>query len=140
MTDKSLQVAHVACAAQHKADVCRQSMRPIAINNTPKQRDLTSFHQGYELTEDEINISLDEFRSQYGDDTGGPARAKMAFTARPSEQMLKRYTPITRPGEEPREPEIGLIHVEFSPDPNVGIKQLKQFAQLLDEKKYFTGM
>ena len=63
----------------------------------------------------------------------------MAFTARPSEQMLKRYTPITRPGEEPREPEIGLIHVEFSPDPNVGIKQLKQFAQLLDEKKYFTG-
>lgn len=95
--------------------------------------------QGYELTEDEINISLDEFRSQYGDDTGGPARAKMAFTARPSEQMLKRYTPITRPGEEPREPEIGLIHVEFSPDPNVGIKQLKQFAQLLDEKKYFTG-
>jgi DNA-directed RNA polymerase I, II, and III subunit RPABC1 len=64
----------------------------------------------------------------------------MAFTARPSEQMLKRYTPITRPGEEPREPEIGLIHVEFSPDPNVGIKQLKQFAQLLDEKKYFTGV
>ena len=97
------------------------------------------YRQGYELTEDEINISLDEFRSQYGDDTGGPARAKMAFTARPSEQMLKRYTPITRPGEEPREPEIGLIHVEFSPDPNVGIKQLKQFAQLLDEKKYFTG-
>jgi DNA-directed RNA polymerase I, II, and III subunit RPABC1 len=41
----------------------------------------------------------------------------MAFTARPSEQMLKRYTPITRPGEEPREPEIGL-----------------------DEKKYFTGV
>lgn len=98
------------------------------------------FNQGYELTEDEINISLDDFRAQYGDDTGGPARAKMAFTARPSEQMLKRYTPITRPGEEPREPEIGLIHVEFSPDPNVGIKQLKQFAQLLDEKKYFTGV
>jgi len=96
--------------------------------------------RGYELTEDEINISLDDFRAQYGDDTGGPARAKMAFTARPSEQMLKRYTPITRPGEEPREPEIGLIHVEFSPDPNVGIKQLKQFAQLLDEKKYFTGV
>jgi DNA-directed RNA polymerase I, II, and III subunit RPABC1 len=115
-------------------------MRSIATSQAKAaQHDLTLHHQGYELTEDEINISLDEFRSQYGDDTGGPARAKMAFTARPSEQMLKRYTPITRPGEEPREPEIGLIHVEFSPDPNVGIKQLKQFAQLLDEKKYFTG-
>lgn len=116
-------------------------MRSIATTQFQDQAatDLTFHLQGYELTEDEINISLDEFRSQYGDDTGGPARAKMAFTARPSEQMLKRYTPITRPGEEPREPEIGLIHVEFSPDPNVGIKQLKQFAQLLDEKKYFTG-
>lgn len=96
--------------------------------------------QGYELTDDEINISLDDFRQQYGDDTGGPSRAKMAFTARPSESMLKRYTPISKPGEEPREPEIGTIHVEFSGEPSVGIKHLKQFAQLLDEKKYYTGI
>lgn len=64
----------------------------------------------------------------------------MAFTARPSEAMLKKYTPLTRPGQPAREPEIGTIHVEFSNEPNIGIKQLKTFAQLLSEHNYHTGI
>lgn len=64
----------------------------------------------------------------------------MAFTARPSEAMIKRYTPITRPGQPEKEPEIGTIHVEFANETSVGIKHLKQFAQELSEKNYYTGI
>lgn len=96
--------------------------------------------RGYELTEEECNISLDEFRRDYADDSGQPQRTKMAFTARPSEAMIKRYTPIQRPGQPEREPEIGTIHVEFANEPSVGIKHLKQFATQLSDKNYYTGI
>jgi DNA-directed RNA polymerases I, II, and III subunit RPABC1 len=96
--------------------------------------------QGYELTEEECNISLNDFKDQYADDTGVPQRAKMAFTARPTPDMLKKYTPLPRPGHPDPVADIGLIHVEFNNEPNVGIKQLKTFAQLLSEKNYRTGI
>ena len=99
------------------------------------------FDRGYELTEEECNISLQEFRDLYSDETGAPQRTKLAFTARPSEAMLKRYTPLPKTGQttEP-EPLIGTIHVEFNPSPSVGIKDIKAFAQLLSEKNYYTGI
>lgn len=97
-------------------------------------------NQGYELTDDECNISLDDFRDQFADQNGIPERTKMAFTARPSAAMQKKYTPITRPGQPEKEAEVGLVHVEFFNDPNVGIKHIKNFAQLLSEKNYYTGI
>ena len=54
--------------------------------------------------------------------------------------MIKRYTPIQRPGQPEKEPEIGTIHVEFANEASVGIKHLKVFAQLLSEKNYYTGI
>lgn len=85
-------------------------------------------------------ISLDEFRDRYASDQGEPQRAKMAFTARPSADMLKKYTPYTRPGQPEREPEIGTVHVEFVDEASIGIKHIKTFAQLLSEKNYYTGI
>lgn len=64
----------------------------------------------------------------------------MAFTLRPSDAMLKKYTPITRAGQPEKEPEVGLVHVEFSNEPNIGIKHIKAFAQLLSEKNFYTGI
>lgn len=64
----------------------------------------------------------------------------MTFTARPTPDMLKKYTPLPRPGHPDPEPQIGTIHVEFSGEPNVGVKHLKQFGQLLHEKNYYTGL
>lgn len=99
--------------------------------------------RGYELTDEEINISLEDFKAQYGEDggNGGASRARMAFSARPSDEMNRKYTPPTKVGEDGApQPAIGTIHVEFSSDTSVGIKQLKQFAQLLDEKQYYTGI
>jgi len=101
---------------------------------------LTTTLQGYELTEEECNISLAEFRAQYADESGAPQRTKMAFTARPSDEMNKKYTPLPRPGQPDPEPAIGTIHVEFAQEPSVGIKHLKAFAQLLSEKNYYTGI
>lgn len=37
---------------------------------------LTALFQGYELTEEEVRISLDDFRSQYSDPLGGPEYAR----------------------------------------------------------------
>jgi len=70
----------------------------------------------------------------------------MAFTARPTPEMAKKYTPLPRPSHHSQpaqpdpEPQIGTIHVEFATDSSVGIKHLKQFAQLLSEKNYYTGI
>lgn len=64
----------------------------------------------------------------------------MAFTARPSDDMLKKYTPLARPGQSDPEPQIGTIHVEFSGDLSLGVKGLKTFAQTLNEKNYYTGI
>lgn len=65
----------------------------------------------------------------------------MAFTARPAEAMLKRYTPLPRAGQsDGPEPQIGTVHVEFSGSANIGIKDIKAFAQLLSEKNYYTGI
>lgn len=92
------------------------------------------------MTEEECNISLEDFRLQFADASGAPERKKMAFTARPSAEMLKKYTPLPRPGKPEQEPEIGTIHVEFSNDANIGVKHLKAFAHLLGEGNYYTGI
>lgn len=76
----------------------------------------------------------------YADEQGATQHAKMAFTARPTEEMLRKYTPLPRQGQPDPEPQIGTIHVEFSDDPNLGVKPLKAFAQLLAEKNYYTGI
>ncbi|KAK5687727.1 DNA-directed RNA polymerases II 24 kDa polypeptide (RNA polymerase II subunit 5) [Elasticomyces elasticus] len=96
--------------------------------------------RGYELTEDECQISLNDFKAQYMDESGTVQRSKLGFHARPTADMLKKYTPLPRPGNQSPTPDVGTIHVEFSSQPSVGIKDLKSFAQLLSEKNYHTGI
>lgn len=92
------------------------------------------------MTDEECNISLEDFKIQYADEAGAPQRTKMSFTARPSAAMLQRYTPLPRSGQPEREPEIGTVHVEFSNEPNIGVKHLKAFAYTLSEKNFYTGI
>jgi DNA-directed RNA polymerase I, II, and III subunit RPABC1 len=116
----------------------RELSRLWRIVRTTKQM---CYDRGYELTEEECNISLENFRANVCDENGAPQRTKMAFTARPTAEMLARYTPLKKPGQESEpEPQIGTIHVEFNPGVGVGIKDLKAFAQLLSDKSFYTGI
>ncbi|KAI4114814.1 MAG: hypothetical protein LQ345_004478 [Seirophora villosa] len=96
--------------------------------------------RGYELAEEEVRISLDEFRENYTDASGGPDRKKMNFSARPTTSMLKKYTPLPTPSVPAPDPAIGTIWVEFSTDASIGIKQMRAFAHHIDEHKFHTGI
>ena len=65
----------------------------------------------------------------------------MKFSARPSDEMMNRYsTPPTARVPNPPAPDIGTIWVEFLPDSNVGIKQMRTFAQHLSQYNFHTGI
>ncbi|KAI4133697.1 MAG: hypothetical protein LQ338_000026 [Usnochroma carphineum] len=96
--------------------------------------------RGYELAEEEVRISLDEFRENYTDASGGPDRKKMNFSARPTTTMLKKYTPLPTQSNPTPAPAIGTIWVEFSSDASIGIKQMRAFAHHIDEHKFHTGI
>ena len=69
-----------------------------------------------------------------------PQRERMSFTARPTPEMEHRYAPLARGTNPPTGSDIGTVHVEFSGEPNVGIKHIKAFAQVLSEKNFQTGI
>lgn len=72
---------------------------------------------------------------------GMPSRKSMTFSARPSDAMVLRYSnPKTANDPHPASPDIGMIHVEFLADSNVGIKQMRAFAQHLTANNYHTGI
>ncbi|KAI9804172.1 MAG: hypothetical protein M1825_001574 [Sarcosagium campestre] len=97
--------------------------------------------RGYELTEDEVRVSLDDFKRQYATENGEPDRKKMTFSARPTEAMIKKYsTPATEAQPNPPPPAIGTIWVEFLNDTSVGIKQMRTFAQHIDSHNFMTGI
>ncbi|KAL8926377.1 MAG: hypothetical protein Q9208_002920 [Pyrenodesmia sp. 3 TL-2023] len=96
--------------------------------------------RGYELAEEEVRISLDEFRENYTDGIGGPDRKKMNFSARPTAAMIKKYTPLPTKADPTPSANIGTIWVEFSSDPSIGIKQMRAFAHHIDEHKFHTGI
>jgi DNA-directed RNA polymerase I, II, and III subunit RPABC1 len=61
----------------------------------------------------------------------------MKFSAKPSDEMVIRYS---NPGENAPPPDIGEIWVEFLPGDNVGIKQMRSFAQYLSQGNFHTGI
>jgi DNA-directed RNA polymerase I, II, and III subunit RPABC1 len=98
------------------------------------------FDRGYEFLEEELHISLDEFRQKYALPTGYPDRNSMNFSARPSEAMMKQHTdPPTTKVPNPTA-NCGTIWVEFCQDTSVGIKQLRTFAHHIVGNSFHTGI
>ena len=65
----------------------------------------------------------------------------MKFSARPSDAMIKKYSiPATANNPNPPAPDIGTVWIEFLPDSNVGIKQMRNFAQYLSQNMFHTGI
>ncbi|KAI9833778.1 MAG: hypothetical protein M1819_003511 [Sarea resinae] len=97
--------------------------------------------RGYELADEEVRISLDDFRREYGSIDGSADRSKMRFSARPSQAMIEKYTiPPTPQRPTPPPPEIGTLWVEFNGDSNVGIKQMRAFAHHIAEHNFMSGI
>ncbi|KAJ4991478.1 RNA polymerase Rpb5 domain-containing protein [Stagonosporopsis vannaccii] len=96
--------------------------------------------RGYQVPEDDMNMSLDEFADKYGRADGEPDRSRLNFSCQPGEEMLTKYTPVaTKRDPEPR-PQIGTIWVEFNSDENVGLKQLREYMQHLVNGAFYSGI
>ncbi|KAL7823042.1 RNA polymerase [Trichoderma gracile] len=94
----------------------------------------------YELAEDEVNISLDRFRDEYCHPDGTVNRAKLQFSARPSDSMLRKNTPPATPSNPDPVPDCGPIWVEFLTDKQFGVGQIRQFAKYTISNNYKTGI
>jgi len=99
------------------------------------------FDRGYQMLEEDMNISLAEFVSRFGKEQDGePDRSRMGFSAKPTEAMMLKYTdPPTRQNPNPKA-QIGELWIDFSADENVGLKQLRDFMQHLVQSNYYSGI
>jgi len=64
----------------------------------------------------------------------------MNFSARPTDAMLLKYTPIPTTKVPNPQPDCGTIWVEFNGDTSVGIKQLRTFAHHITAHNFHTGI
>ncbi|KAJ5551693.1 hypothetical protein N7461_006391 [Penicillium sp. DV-2018c] len=97
--------------------------------------------RGYEVSDHELALPLDEFRAKYADPLGYPDRTKMKIQARPTENMKMKYTPLPSKANPIPQPDCGTIYVDFCPDASgVGTKQIRAFNHLVDENNFHTGI
>lgn len=97
--------------------------------------------RGYELAEDEVKISLQRFRDEYTNSDGSPNRGKMQFSARPSEAMIKKYTPPPTASNPNPVTEAGTIWVEFCPEQSsIGIGVMKKFVGHCSANNFKAGI
>ncbi|KAM0431853.1 hypothetical protein ACHAPT_005105 [Fusarium lateritium] len=94
----------------------------------------------YELAEEEVKISLDRFRDEYCNPDGSINRAKLQFSARPSESMMRKFTPPATADKPDPVPDCGPIWVEFLADKTFGVSQIRQFATYVITNHYKTGI
>ncbi|EKD19767.1 hypothetical protein LZ554_001911 [Drepanopeziza brunnea f. sp. 'monogermtubi'] len=90
--------------------------------------------RGYELSEEEVKISFADFKSTYTLADGSINRKGMQFSARPSDKMMKQYALPDGTSD------IGTVWVEFLNETNVGIKQMRTFAQYCSANSFATGI
>lgn len=84
--------------------------------------------RGYFITQEEIDMSLEDFKAKHTDSMGNPARKSMSFQANPVEDSLAKF------------PDMGSLWVEFCDEANVGVKTMKNFVIHIQEKNYKTGI
>ncbi|KAL4876303.1 RNA polymerase [Aspergillus karnatakaensis] len=97
--------------------------------------------RGYEVTDEEVRIDLDEFRNKYVNEKGYPSRDKLKIQARPTEAMKAKYTPLPTPSNRDPQPDCGTIYIEFCPDDSgIGTKQVRTFNHTVDEGNFHTGI
>jgi DNA-directed RNA polymerases I, II, and III subunit RPABC1 len=69
------------------------------------------------------------------------SRKRMGFSLKPSLDMIAKYTdPVTDARPTPPEAAIGTVWVDFNGDPSIGVKQIRAFAQHIDQHNFYTGI
>ncbi|CCF59174.1 hypothetical protein KAFR_0G01400 [Kazachstania africana CBS 2517] len=84
--------------------------------------------RGYFVNDEEIDLSLEDFKAKYSDSMGRPQRKMMSFQANPNDEFLAKF------------PDLGSLWVEFCDEPSVGVKTMKNFVVHIQEKNYSTGI
>lgn len=84
--------------------------------------------RGYFITQQEIDLSLEDFKAKYCDSMGRPQRKMMSFQSNPTEESLEKF------------PNMGSLWVEFCDEPSVGIKTMKNFVIHISERNFQTGI
>lgn len=84
--------------------------------------------RGYFITQEDIDLSLEDFKAKYCDSMGNPQRKMMSFQANPTEEAIVKF------------PELGSMWVEFCDEESVGVKTMKNFVIHIQEKNYQTGI
>lgn len=69
-----------------------------------------------------------------------PRRGKLNFSARPSEDMLRKYMPAKTAANPDPQPDIGTIWVEFLDDGSLGAEQMRKFGKFCSDNHYRTGV
>lgn len=64
----------------------------------------------------------------------------MQFSARPSEAMMKKYTPPATAANPDPAPDCGTIWVEFIAEAQIGVKEIKRFVQHCSEHGFKSGI
>lgn len=84
--------------------------------------------RGYNIGQQEIDISLDEFRASYCDASGKAQRSMMSFQAVPTAESVEKF------------PDLGALWVEFCQEESVGVKTMRNFCLHITEKNFSTGI
>ncbi|KAF2436252.1 RPB5 subunit of DNA-directed RNA polymerase [Tothia fuscella] len=113
----------------------REMIRIWRVYKTVKQM---CQDRGYQILDEEIDITLDQFRSQFTDGVGGINRGAMTFTLQPTDEMREK---LADPRKRPLDPDqFGTVFVEFNGDANLGIKPVKQFVHEVGERHAYSGI
>lgn len=65
----------------------------------------------------------------------------MRITARPSQSMLEKHTPLATPARPNPVPDCGTIYVEFCAETaGVGTKHIRAFNHTIDAQNFHTGL
>lgn len=78
--------------------------------------------RGYEMAQEELDISIDEFRAQYCS-SGAIDKVALQFYAKAPENSS-----------------MGQIYVAFCKNPSVGIKDMRDFVQTLNDQNHKVGI
>ncbi|KAF5000974.1 hypothetical protein FGRMN_1344 [Fusarium graminum] len=134
-----MDIDHVPTDAKSK-EVVRLWRAWRTVHEMVADRFKADFVKEYELAEEEVKISLERFRDEYCNPDGSINRAKLQFSARPSDSMIRKFTPPATAANPNPAADCGPVWVEFLADKTFGVSQIRAFATYVITNNYKTGI